>query len=165
MCKSLSKRFSYLLVAAFIFCLFNFHNCHIIGIANEQAGDELDYYGSNSGGRSRSYNLNEPGGRQKTRFEVEDNYVSRQLDEVDESGTPADDHEQDINCPTCVRNRKQAEEVLSTQDQDKMRIEYIKHQILHKLGMNSAPRTERKSVDISSCKFALTYLDFDRCTS
>lgn len=50
-------------------------------------------------------------------------------------------------CPSCVYDY--SSELL--EELSKQRLEYIKQQILHKLGMNSAPKL-RKNIDINSCK-------------
>ena len=52
------------------------------------------------------------------------------------------------HCPSCVYNDYSSE---LQEELSKQRLEYIKLQILHKLGMNSAPKL-RKNIDINSCK-------------
>jgi hypothetical protein len=49
-------------------------------------------------------------------------------------------------------------EVLPEDDDfEKARIEYIKQQILHKLGMSRAPSVQKKPLDFAECKFFLLF--------
>lgn len=170
--KCVFRSFSFTLLVLLIILLCDTFYCHSLrtavssiyedNISGADASDEEDNSESdNSQSNEESVRLTKASDsltdtrrlQDQHRHHEDDNYHSHK--EEKENETRDEEADSIKSCPACKAASKQSKQLSPQAEEDvnEARLEYIKNQILHKLGMNSAPMKGKRNLDFPSCKF------------